>query len=114
MRLFLNGFDTGLLLNGFGDNQTTTATITGDILNGDAILASILARPIDSTFFLTASFVSSTSGNGVVVPNQGDIAAGITLTDIQAVPEPASLALLGAGMVGLGMAARRRRGAPAR
>ena len=102
--LGLDGIDTGIKLNGFGDNQLITATISGVPNNAASILAALKA---DGQLIGTL-IGASPNGNSIGIP--GGFQTQLSLSDQStAIPTPALLP----GLIGLGVAALRKRKAEA-
>lgn len=105
LTLFLDDIDTGIYLNGFGNDVTITKTFVGITENSAAILA---ALKTDGKLIGTVKdhHTEHAGGgrNGIGFP-----AIATTTLSLSAVPLPSSAWLLGPGLVGLVGLGRKRR-----
>lgn len=104
LTLALDGFDTGLKLNGFTDGNTVTLTVSGaPTLNQAAILAAL-----QSDGKLIGTIRKADTDNNVFNSLPANTTTTLAITGDAVVPEPATLAVF-AGVFGLGGLAARRR-----
>jgi hypothetical protein len=93
LTLALDGIDTGIRLNGFGDGALTTLTVSGVPANREALLGALQQDGV-----LVGTIIDHTAGDNFL----GIPAAFTTTLALQGeVPEPATWAVLALGLVGL-------------
>lgn len=104
---------TGTILGSYnGTAYTLNFTINGGAVIGDGSLSRSFAANIDSFTIIGGGVINGYTGHGKVagtLAGGADLWTGISKSsfDLEAVPEPATLAIFGIGLVGL--AARRRK-----
>jgi hypothetical protein len=103
LTLGLDGIDTGLLLNGFRDNQFDTLTFSGVPQNAAAILSAL-----QNDGRLVGTVIDSRpNDNSIVLPD--DYTTTLQIQGPAHAPEPCSVTLVALGLLPLARGLRRRR-----
>ena len=91
---------------------TTTFTVTSQASQSTTTTANLTSYNVTDLGFATLTGFDNTPGSFTFTANQSGAIQGSfsTTTTVAAVPEPVSMAVLGASLVGLGFIRRRRQG----
>jgi hypothetical protein len=107
LTLELDGIDTGIMLNGFRENQIDTHTLSGTPLNAAAILTALQA---DGKLVGTVKDLDEPGTNALSLPAAFQTTLSLEgSSEPTPTPEPTTLSLLGVGLGGLVMYRRRKK-----